>query len=78
MKMRAFRRLAQAFLPVVLATAGALLIPSVRTLVLYRVGTALVAEDALAPADVIVIGPDAAETGTLEEPTSYVMVSLGV
>jgi F420-dependent methylenetetrahydromethanopterin dehydrogenase len=49
-----------------LVAATALLIPSVRTQALQRAGSALVAEDPLAPADAIVIGPDVAEAGALE------------
>jgi uncharacterized SAM-binding protein YcdF (DUF218 family) len=43
-----------------------LFLPSVRTPVLGLVGTALVAEDPVAPVDMIVIGPDLAEAGVLE------------
>ncbi len=66
MKKRLFRRVALASLLVVLASGSALLVPSVRTRALQSLGTALVAEDPLAPADVIVIAPDVAEAGALE------------
>jgi uncharacterized SAM-binding protein YcdF (DUF218 family) len=66
MSIPPFRRLTLALLLVAFASASALLIPSVRTQALQRVGTALVAEDALALADAIVIGPDVAEAGVLE------------
>ena len=50
----------------VLAGACALLVPSIRLQLLSGVGNALVAEDALAPADIIVVGLDAPEAGALE------------
>jgi hypothetical protein len=49
-----------------LVGAGTLAIPPVRTRVLHDFGTMLVAQDPLAPADVIVIAPDVAEAGVLE------------
>jgi hypothetical protein len=63
---RTIRSVRLASLVAALAATGALLIPSIRTPALYRVGTTLVAEDPLAPADAIVIGPDVAEAGALE------------
>jgi hypothetical protein len=64
--MQRSRRAGLALLVVVLACAGVLLIPAVRTPVLQRLGTALVAEDPLATADVILIGSDVFEAGALE------------
>jgi hypothetical protein len=60
------RRVALASLLIAFAVACALLVPSIRTGALSSVGAVLVAEDALAPVDIIVVGLDAPEAGALE------------
>lgn len=59
-------RVAAVLVAALFVAAGSALVPAIRDPVLRAAGHALVSEDTLAPADIIVLAPDVGEAGVLE------------